>query len=125
MSLITSTIGQGLLWGILALGLYLSFRILNFPDMTVEEAASKFGTKQAAFRLWIEKAEKRDDEGAPFFGDRAVDLRGQQNNRSMMLFLKHFDTKTQSLFGVGNFYAAFQDRVQDVGPQILEVNGLI
>lgn len=36
MSLITSTIGQGLFWGILALGLYLSFRILNFPDMTVE-----------------------------------------------------------------------------------------
>lgn len=36
MSIITSTIGQGLLWGILALGLYLSFRILNFPDMTVE-----------------------------------------------------------------------------------------
>lgn len=36
MNLITSTIGQGLLWGILALGLYLSFRILNFPDMTVE-----------------------------------------------------------------------------------------
>lgn len=36
MSLITSTIGQGLLWGILALGLFLTFRILNFPDMTVE-----------------------------------------------------------------------------------------
>lgn len=36
MTLLTSTIGQGLLWGILALGLYLSFRILNFPDMTVE-----------------------------------------------------------------------------------------
>lgn len=36
MSLITSTIGQGLLWGILALGLFLTFRILNFPDMAVE-----------------------------------------------------------------------------------------
>ncbi|MDN5955947.1 MAG: ABC transporter permease [Lactobacillus sp.] len=36
MSLITSTIGQSLLWGILALGLFLAFRILNFPDMTVE-----------------------------------------------------------------------------------------
>ena len=36
MTLVTSTIDQGLLWGILALGLYLSFRILNFPDMTVE-----------------------------------------------------------------------------------------
>ena len=36
MSLVTSAIGQGLLWGILALGLFLTFRILNFPDMTVE-----------------------------------------------------------------------------------------
>lgn len=36
MSLITSSIGQGLLWSILALGVFLTFRILNFPDMTVE-----------------------------------------------------------------------------------------
>lgn len=36
MSLITSTIGQGLIWGILGLGLYLTFRILNIADMTVE-----------------------------------------------------------------------------------------
>lgn len=43
MSLITSTIGQGLLWGILALGLFLTFRILNFPDMTVE-GTFPFGT---------------------------------------------------------------------------------
>lgn len=36
MTLITSTIGQGLLWGVLGLGLFLTFRILNFADMTVE-----------------------------------------------------------------------------------------
>lgn len=36
MSLIVSAIGQGLIWGILGLGLFLTFRILNFPDMTVE-----------------------------------------------------------------------------------------
>ncbi|KRL80386.1 ABC transporter permease [Ligilactobacillus equi] len=36
MSLIVSAIGQGFLWGILALGLFLTFRILDFPDMTVE-----------------------------------------------------------------------------------------
>lgn len=36
MSLITSAIGQGLLWAILGLGLFLTFRILDFPDMTVE-----------------------------------------------------------------------------------------
>lgn len=36
MGLITSSIGQGLLWALLGLGLYLSFRILNVTDMTVE-----------------------------------------------------------------------------------------
>lgn len=36
MTLITSAIGQGLLWALLGLSLYLSFRILNITDMTVE-----------------------------------------------------------------------------------------
>lgn len=33
---IVSAIGQGLLWSSLGIGLYLTFRILNFADMTVE-----------------------------------------------------------------------------------------
>lgn len=36
MSLIVSAIGQGLLWSLLGIGLYISFRILNFADMSVE-----------------------------------------------------------------------------------------
>lgn len=36
MSIIVSSIGQGLLWAILGVALFLTFRILNFPDMTVE-----------------------------------------------------------------------------------------
>lgn len=36
INLIVSAIGQGLLWALLGLGLYLTFRILNFADMTVE-----------------------------------------------------------------------------------------
>lgn len=36
MNLIVSAIGQGLLWALLGLGLYLTFRILNLADMTVE-----------------------------------------------------------------------------------------
>ncbi|GAK47646.1 putative ABC transport system permease protein [Secundilactobacillus oryzae JCM 18671] len=36
MNLIVSAIGQGLLWAVLGLGLFLTFRILDFPDMTVE-----------------------------------------------------------------------------------------
>lgn len=34
--MIISSISQGLLWGVLGLGIYLTFRILNFPDMTTE-----------------------------------------------------------------------------------------
>ncbi|MGT2926611.1 ABC transporter permease [Streptococcus cuniculipharyngis] len=34
--MIVSTISQGLLWAILGLGIFMTFRILNFPDMTTE-----------------------------------------------------------------------------------------
>ena len=96
---------------------------LEFPDMTVEEAASKHGTKQAQFRLWIEKAEKRDENDAPVFGDRLVDLKGAQSNRPLMIFLKHFDAKAESLHGVGTFYAALQDKVSDLCPAITKLLG--
>lgn len=36
MNLIVSAIGQGLIWALLGLALYLTFRILDFCDMTVE-----------------------------------------------------------------------------------------
>lgn len=34
--MIISSVSQGLIWGVLGLGIYLTFRILNFPDMTTE-----------------------------------------------------------------------------------------
>lgn len=34
--MIISSVSQGLLWGVLGLGIYLTFRVLNFPDMTTE-----------------------------------------------------------------------------------------
>ena len=34
--MIVSAIGQGLIWGILGLGIFMTYRILNFPDMTTE-----------------------------------------------------------------------------------------
>ncbi|MFR7698523.1 MAG: ABC transporter permease, partial [Lacticaseibacillus paracasei] len=36
MSIGVSAIGQGLLYGLIGLGLFLTFRVLDFPDMTVE-----------------------------------------------------------------------------------------
>lgn len=97
--------------------------VLDFPDMSMEEAASKHSTKQAPFRLWIEKAERRDESGAPIFGDRLVDLKNIQANRPIMIFLKHFDAKLQSLFGIGTFYAAIQDKVSDLSPIINKIMG--
>ncbi|MGM0124261.1 ABC transporter permease [Enterococcus sp. AZ194] len=34
--MIVSAIGQGMIWAILGLGIYMTYRILNFPDMTTE-----------------------------------------------------------------------------------------
>jgi ubiquitin carboxyl-terminal hydrolase 7 len=96
---------------------------LEFPDMTVEEAANKHGTKQSQFRLWIEKAQERDEKGAPVFGEKLVDLKGQANNRPLMIFLKYFDAKNQSLYGAGTFYAAYQDKVSDLSPAITKLMG--
>ncbi|PZO95808.1 ABC transporter permease [Streptococcus halichoeri] len=36
--MIISSVSQGLVWGVLGLGIFLTFRILNFPDMTAEGA---------------------------------------------------------------------------------------
>ncbi len=36
MSILTSSISQGLLWSIMAIGVYLTFRILDIADMTAE-----------------------------------------------------------------------------------------
>lgn len=34
--MLISTISQGFLWGVLGLGIFMTFRMLNFPDMTTE-----------------------------------------------------------------------------------------
>lgn len=36
MNMIVSAISQGLLWGVLGLGIFMTYRILKFPDLTTE-----------------------------------------------------------------------------------------
>ena len=95
---------------------------LEFPDMTVEEAAAKHGTKQSVFRLWMEKSTQRDADNVPVFGERLLESKGT-GDKPIMLFLKHFDAKTQSLFGISTFYAGYQDRVSDIMPIISNILG--
>ncbi|MGX7328607.1 ABC transporter permease [Enterococcus bulliens] len=42
--MIVSSIGQGFLWSVLGLGIFMTFRILNFPDMTTEGTFPLGGT---------------------------------------------------------------------------------
>ena len=96
---------------------------ISFLEMSMDAAFQKYGTKSIPMRLWIEKAESRDEEGKPIFSGEPVDAKNQQGNKTLMLFLKHFDAKTQSLFGIGNLYAASQDKVGDMAPQICKAMG--
>ena len=42
------TVGQGLLWALMALGVFLTFRILDFADLTVEGTFPLGGAVAAA-----------------------------------------------------------------------------
>lgn len=93
---------------------------LIFPTMTVEEASQKYSTKNSTFRIWMETTEL-DEEGKPKWGDVTIPPDGQQNNRQIILFLKHYDPEKQSLFGVGHVYIGWQQKVADLAPIILEM----
>ena len=36
MELVLSTVAQGLLWAVLAIGLFITFRILDIADLSIE-----------------------------------------------------------------------------------------
>ena len=36
MELLISTLEQGMIYGIMALGVYITYKILDFPDLTVD-----------------------------------------------------------------------------------------
>ena len=40
-------VGQGIIWGLMALGVYLTFRILNVADMTVDGSFAAGGAVTA------------------------------------------------------------------------------
>ena len=94
---------------------------IPFNDITVEEASIKFGTKSAAFRIWIETATERDAQGKPVWGDAQSDPNAPPNSRPIVLFLKYFDIEAQAVHGIGHFYASPQDKVADIAPQILKL----
>ncbi|KAJ6022176.1 ubiquitin C-terminal hydrolase, partial [Penicillium herquei] len=80
-------------------------QIITDPEMTVEEAYTKYGTKGNYFRLWMEISP--DGQAWP------------EGNDSALIFLKNFDVTTQTLAGVGSVYVRKNQKVGDLGSTIL------
>ncbi|KAB8234736.1 ubiquitin-specific protease UBP15 [Aspergillus alliaceus] len=85
-------------------------QVIKDPDMTVEEAYSRFGTKGNPFRVWMEVGQPSAD-GTVSWPD---------SKDSVLVFLKHFDAPSQTLSGVGSVYVRKNQKVAELAPTILE-----
>jgi ubiquitin carboxyl-terminal hydrolase 7 len=88
-------------------------------NLTVEEAFAKYGNKQA-FRLWVEVADEKTGDGKVVFANERIKVT-RPGDKAILLFLKHFDVDKQTLYGVGQFYCAWYDKVSEIGPDILKL----
>lgn len=100
---------------------------LIWPNMTLQEAADKFSTRSAGFRVFMEQT-KRGADGAPIWpnddtvaASPAVNGAIAQQQKPIILFLKHFDVDRQLLQGVGHIYMNPTDKVQDLALPILKL----
>ncbi|KAG6198704.1 hypothetical protein E4U10_006319 [Claviceps purpurea] len=92
---------------------------------TVEEVYSRSAAhRDHRLRLWAEVAESVDADGEPIWPSYQSQANGVLvKNDMLLLFLKHFDSKQQTLRGVGHAYIGKDKKVEDLVPQILEKMG--
>lgn len=97
---------------------------LNYSTMTLEEANTKFSTRAASFRLFIEQT-TRDKDGKPVWDTDVIvpSTPPGQDQKPIIVFLKHFDPETQTLKGVGHAYMLQSQKVQDLAEPILKLMG--
>lgn len=92
---------------------------INEPEMTLDAAFSKYGSRDKAFRIWVEEASIFDN-GRPVWPDIQPPNPGV-SNATILIFLKYFDASVQSLKGVGHIYVKKQQKVSDMVPLILQI----
>ncbi|KAJ5573764.1 Ubiquitinyl hydrolase 1 [Penicillium hispanicum] len=85
-------------------------QVITDPEISVEEAHSKFGTKGNFFRLWMEVAPSGPD-GQP--------VPWPDHSDSVLIFLKNYDVTAQTLSGVGPVYVRKTQKVAELAPTIL------
>ena len=89
-------------------------------DVTMEEAMSKYSSRgKPIFYLWAETSQRAED-GKVHWPDTAPVSGG---NTPILVFLKYFDVKEQTLSGVGHVYVRKHDKVQEIAPQINRLMG--
>ena len=90
------------------------------PEMTIDEAYSKYGGRDKSFRLFLETASRIED-GKPTWPD--IQPPNTTNNQPMLIFLKYFDAEAQTLKGAGHIYVKKQCKVAEMVPLILQLMG--
>lgn len=79
-------------------------QLITDPEISVEEAYAKFGSKGNLFRLWMEYSPDGQWSDSP---------------DSSLIFLKNFDVINQTLTGVGSVYIKKSQKVSELAPTIL------
>ena len=90
---------------------------LEDPNMTIEAAYAKHGTRDRNFRLWAEQASEFEHE-KPVWPDLQP---MNKNDPPILVFLKHFDSEAQSLRGIGHIYLTKHSKIADMFPIITRI----
>ncbi|KAK3113499.1 ubiquitin-specific protease ubp15 [Teratosphaeriaceae sp. CCFEE 6253] len=105
---------------------------LSWANMTLQEAADKFSTRTGGFRIFVEETTRKEDGTPHWPGEEAIPTtptspivngNASQQNKPILIFLKHFDVDRQLLTGAGHVYMAPQEKAQDLAPHILQLMG--
>lgn len=89
-------------------------------DMTLEAAFNKYGSRNNAFRMWVEQSSFSIVNGKVMWPEIQSPNPGNSNS-PILVFLKYFDAEAQTLKGVGHIYVKKQQKVSDMVPMILHV----
>lgn len=90
---------------------------LRDPSMVFVDAWDRYGSKGAPFKLWVETCGKGED-GKPAWPEPSPTA---VTNAPVLVFLKEFDVKAQTLTGVGHVYVRKHGKVSDIVGQILDL----
>lgn len=92
---------------------------------TVEETYSRAAAhRDSSLRVWVEIADDFGPDGEPIWPSYQSQPNGVVvKNDTILLLLKHFDSESQTLKGVGHVYIAKEKKVEELVPQILKKMG--